>query len=203
MSPSRRTRCVRPSWGFARTNDGAHCQIWLTTLIRKRTCGLRKPARSSIRSRRDSTLRGCEASLAGSSTQRPHSDPVPWRWLEVRRQCEHLGSGSPQDGTWEWAWSNTDLPPEFSTKSLAVNTVGERLGLSTSRMAFSRSRAIRKTMSSYMCSIGVVAAAAGVFRGGDRCLPLYFLVLRSDAREMLMTTRAQTRTVEIATRDGA
>ena len=92
--------------------------------------------------------------------------------------AEILGSCSPEQKTWEWAWNNPDLPAQFAQKGLIVQEVAKDLGLDY--LAHGILPIIDhdpEVLSSYLCSIGVKAAdAAGVFRGGDERLPVYFLV---------------------------
>jgi hypothetical protein len=91
--------------------------------------------------------------------------------------AEILGSFSKVTATWEWAWSNPNMPSAFSKKSLLVKGIGESLGLEYLRQGIVPIPRDVARMSSYLCSVGVKATdAAGVFVGGDDHLPVYFLV---------------------------
>lgn len=91
--------------------------------------------------------------------------------------AEILGSFSPEEATWEWAWNNPNMPQRFTRKSLSVKSIGEQLGLEYLVNGVVPIRDDAEELTSYLCSIGVKAtAAAGIFRGGDERLPVYFLV---------------------------
>ena len=91
--------------------------------------------------------------------------------------AEVLGSFSPTDETWEWAWNNPNMPTKFSQKSIAVRQIGEQFDLEYLKQGTVPIPSNGEAMSSYLCSLGLKATgAAGIFRGGDDRLPVYFLV---------------------------
>ena len=91
--------------------------------------------------------------------------------------AEILGSFSPEEATWEWAWNNPNMPARFTQKSLGAKNIGEQLGLEYLVHGIVPVRDDAEELTSYLCSIGVKAsAAAGIFRGGDERLPMYFLI---------------------------
>ena len=91
--------------------------------------------------------------------------------------AEILGVFNSDDNTWEWAWHNADLPAEFSRKSLLVKAIGDRYELDYLKLGAVQIQRDQDEMISYFCSIGVKATdAAGIFRGGNEKVPVYFLL---------------------------
>ena len=91
--------------------------------------------------------------------------------------AEVLGSFSPADQTWEWAWNNPNMPAKFSQRSLALKEVGQRFGLEYLTLGVVPLPDNGEEMSLYLCSLAPKATgAAGIFRGGDDRLPVFFLV---------------------------
>jgi hypothetical protein len=83
---------------------------------------------------------------------------------EFQADGQILGSYSPSNASWEWAWHNPYVDPAVARDSKAVKELGERLGL-----AYATTGMIPvpgEELVSYLCAIGLKATGSlGVFRG--------------------------------------
>ena len=76
-----------------------------------------------------------------------------------------LGTYSPSDGSWEWAWNNPNVEPEIAVPADKLKDIGKRLKISY--MSIGMVPAPTRDFASYLCAIGMkVTDAIGVYLGG-------------------------------------
>jgi len=76
-----------------------------------------------------------------------------------------LGTYSPTDGSWEWAWNNPNIEPEAAVPADMLKQFGRRLGLSYLKLGMVP--APTREFASYLCAIGTKATdAIGAYLGG-------------------------------------
>ncbi len=86
-----------------------------------------------------------------------------------------LGSHSPGDGSWEWAWNNPNVEAGVTTASQKVKELGARLGISY--LVHGRIPVDQDVFVSYLCAIGAKATdSAGSFIGSAGPVNVYLLV---------------------------
>ena len=86
-----------------------------------------------------------------------------------------LGSHSPRDGSWEWAWNNPNVEAGVARASQAVRDLGERLGISY--LTHGRIPVEGDVFVSYLCAIGVKATGSdGAFLGSAGAINVHVLL---------------------------
>ena len=90
-----------------------------------------------------------------------------------------LGSYSPREGTWEWAWNNPWVEPAMARDAQRVKQLGEELGLDY--LLHGMIPLPDGQFVSYLCAIGLKATGSiGVYRGA--CNPVDVLILLKNPR---------------------
>ena len=86
-----------------------------------------------------------------------------------------LGSHSPRDGSWEWAWNNPNVEAGVARASRAVKALGERLGIPY--LVSGRIPVDGDPFVSYLCAIGAKATESeGAFRGSAGAINVHLLL---------------------------
>src|SRR5215510_5315738 len=100
---------------------------------------------------------------------------------EFQADGQILGSFSPANNSWEWAWHNPYVDSSMSRESRKVKEVGERLGLSYT--AAGMVPVPGEEFVSYLCAIGLKATGAlGIFRGAAG--PIEVMILLKNPRKV-------------------
>lgn len=81
-----------------------------------------------------------------------------------RADGQFLGSYCPGDGTWEWAWNNSNVEHKLAKDSMLVRELGEQLGINYLQMGVIPIP--NGDFVSYLSAIGIKATdSIGAFRG--------------------------------------
>ena len=76
-----------------------------------------------------------------------------------------LGTYSPTDGSWEWAWNNPNVEAAIAVPGDQLKELGKRLGISYLKIGMVP--VPTRDFASYLCAIGAKATdAIGVYLGG-------------------------------------
>ncbi len=86
-----------------------------------------------------------------------------------------LGSHSPRDGSWEWAWNNPNIEVRVAQASQTVKELGKHLGISY--LEHGRIPVDGDAFVSYLCAIGVKATDSdGAFLGSAGSINVHVLL---------------------------
>jgi hypothetical protein len=86
-----------------------------------------------------------------------------------------LGSYSPRDGSWEWAWNNPNVEAGVARASHKVKELGKRLNIAY--LVRGKGNMPGGVLVSYLCAIGVKATESdGVFKGNAGPIEVHLLV---------------------------
>lgn len=86
-----------------------------------------------------------------------------------------LGSHSPRDSTWEWAWNNPHVEPQVARASRQVRDLGKRLDIAY--LVRGKIPLGGDGFVSHLCAIGVKATGSdGVFAGRAGAIEVHVLL---------------------------
>jgi hypothetical protein len=99
----------------------------------------------------------------------------------VEADGQILGSYSPSDASWEWAWNNPNIDAKVARDSRAVRDVGKRYGIAY--LGLGRIPLPSPKMISYLCAIGLKATASvGIYEG--EAGPIKIMIMLKNMRKV-------------------